>query len=76
MINNLNSAIMSYNSYRIRMERLQDLIKRECTGNIDELSHKLGISRRTLLHDISTLRDDGLLIKYSKHRETYYYESQ
>jgi Response regulator consisting of a CheY-like receiver domain and a Fis-type HTH domain len=66
---------MSYDDYRLRMEKLQNLIKRECTGNIDELSYKLGISRRTLFNDISTLRDNGSLIKFSKYRKTYYFDN-
>ena len=66
---------MSYDDYRLRMEKLQNLIKKECTGNVDELSGKLGISRRTLFNDISTLRDNGFFIKYSKYRNTYYFDN-
>jgi len=66
---------MSYDDYRMRMEKLQNLIKMECTGNVDELSDKLGISRRTLFNDMSTLRDNGYLIKFSKYRKTYYFDN-
>jgi predicted DNA-binding transcriptional regulator YafY len=67
---------MSYDDYRLRMEKLQHLIKMECTGNVDELSDKLGISRRTLLNDVATLRDNGSVIKFCRYRKTYYYDNQ
>ena len=64
---------MAYEDYRRRMERLQEYIRRECTGDVDELSGKLGVSRRTLFYYIEILRDTGLVIKFSRSRNTYYY---
>jgi biotin operon repressor len=66
---------MAYEDYRMRMERLQNLIKHECTGKPDELAKKLEISRRTLFKDLSTLRD-AIGITYDRYRGTYYYDEK
>jgi len=64
---------MAYDDYCRKMERLKYLIKREYTGNADELAEKLGVSRRTAFNYLETLRDEGVVIKFSKFRGTYYY---
>ena len=64
---------MAYKDYRRRIERLQEYIKRECTGDVEELSDKLGVSRRTLFYYMEILRDTGLVIKFDRYRNTYYY---
>ena len=65
---------MSYGDYRDRIERLKNLINRECTGSPEMLANTLGVSRRTLFKDLDMLRDDGLKITYNRYRETYFYE--
>ena len=67
---------MAYKDYRRRIERLQEYIKRECTGDVEELSDKLGVSRRTLFYYIEILRDTGLVIKFDRYRNTYYYDNK
>ena len=67
---------MAYEEYCRRMERLQHYIKRECTGDADELAEKLGVSRRTLFNYLETLRIDRMAIKFSRYRKTYYYEHE
>ena len=55
-----------------RLKRLNSLIKAECTGTPDELSNRLGISRRQLYCDIDTIKDLGVAISYSKIRRTFF----
>ena len=55
---------MAYESYCRKMESLHHYIKRECTGNADELAGKIGVSRRTLFYYLETLRDEGYLIEF------------
>ncbi len=57
-----------------RLERLDYLIRSKSTGTPVELAQRLDISQRTLYEFISEMRDLGACIKYSKRRQTYYYE--
>ena len=58
------------------MENLHHQIKRECTGDADELAEKLGVSRRTLFNYMEAMRIDGHTINYCRYRKTYYFEPQ
>ena len=64
---------MSYDDYFNRMEALQHYIKKECTGDAEELAEKIGVSRRTVFFYLENLRDKGHDIEYSRLRKTYYY---
>jgi predicted DNA-binding transcriptional regulator YafY len=59
-----------------RMIRINKLIKSECTGNPDEFSRKLGISRRQLYVDIECFKDMGVEIGYSRTRRTFYFKNE
>lgn len=63
---------MAYEEYCRRIEHLKHLIKRECTGNANELAKILGISRSTLYNYLGTLQDEGNVIKFDVYRKTYY----
>ena len=56
-----------------RLKKMNRLIKAEHTGNPDEFSRRLGISRRQLYSDIEYLKDMGVEINYSKGRKTFYF---
>lgn len=47
---------------RLRHDAIVRSLRRSGTSTIDELAHEVGASRRTILRDISTLRDDGFVI--------------
>jgi len=57
-----------------RIEYLDYLIKRKCTGTPKELAKKLGISERWLYELLNELRYDlGCPIRYSKTKRSYVY---
>ena len=55
------------------INRMNDLITMKATGNPDEFSQRLNISRRQLYNDLEMLREIGAEIKYDKYRGSYYY---
>ena len=63
----------TYEDYTRKMESLKNHIRMENTGTPDELAKKIEVSRRTLFHYLSILRDNGDVIKFSRIRQTYYY---
>lgn len=50
-------------------------VRHENTGDPDEFSAKLGISRSAFFNMISELRLIGIDIRYSRKRQTYYYSN-
>lgn len=56
-----------------RLQRMNQLIKAERTGNPDEFSERLGISRRQLYSYIESIKDMGADISYSKNKRTFYF---
>ncbi|MDR0814860.1 MAG: HTH domain-containing protein [Bacteroidales bacterium] len=64
---------MAYEDYCLRMESLQHYIRQENTGCAKELAEQLGISQRTLFHDLEVLRAKGIEIQYDKHKRTYHF---
>lgn len=47
---------------RTRHDTLVRTLRRNGTATVDELAQEVGASRRTILRDISTLRDEGFVI--------------
>lgn len=58
-----------------RLKRMNDLIRWGRTGTPDELSGRLGISRRQLYADMDYCRDLGVEIGYSKQRRSFYFSN-
>ncbi|MBO6587334.1 MAG: hypothetical protein JJ953_14580 [Gracilimonas sp.] len=57
-----------------RIEYLDYLIRRKCTGTPKELAEKLGISERWLYEILNELKHDfDCPIKYSRRRRSYVY---
>lgn len=52
---------------------LQFLIECGNTGTAEELTQKLCVSRSTLFNYFDVLKNQGLNIKYSRFRNTYYF---
>ena len=48
---------------RLRHEAILRLLRRSGTATVNELSGKVGVSRRTVLRDIGALREEGYLIQ-------------
>jgi hypothetical protein len=57
-----------------RMKKMNWLIKTEHTGNPKEFAGKLGICQSHLYNLIEDMKIDGAPIKYSRKRQTYFYE--
>jgi predicted DNA-binding transcriptional regulator YafY len=64
---------MSTLKYISRLERLDQLIRHEGTGNAPVFAERLGISVRQLYNLIEELRDLGMPIAYCRIRQTFYY---
>ncbi len=54
-----------------RLQRMNDLIKAECTGTPEEFADRLRISRRQLYAEIEYFKDLGVEIGYSRSRRTF-----
>lgn len=54
---------------------MQKLIENEITGNAIEFAAKIGLSRRMLFNYLDDLRDSGMVIEFSRRRNTYYLSS-
>lgn len=55
------------------VQRLNEFIEKESTGNPDDLSKQLGISRSQLYRIIEFLKDHDAPIEYSRTLKTFYY---
>jgi len=64
---------MSGLKYISRLERMDQFIRQECTGNAPAFASRLKISVRQLYNLIDELKDLGLPIAYCRTRQTFYY---
>ena len=65
---------MSLDTYLRRLARIDGLIRLENTGPTQAFANRLGMSRTNLLNYLNVLRGLGGEIRYSRRRQTYYYE--
>jgi predicted DNA-binding transcriptional regulator YafY len=66
---------MAFLKYFNRLKHLDDLINRKATGSPDELAKKMNLSRSVLMEYLRDMKELGFPIKFSKHRNCYYYEN-
>lgn len=64
---------MNFTKYIERIRYLDELIRKEKTGNPEELANRLGISRAQLYNILEFLKAEGLTIGYTRKRSTFYY---
>jgi hypothetical protein len=64
---------MSGLKYISRLERIDQFIRQERTGNAPAFANRLAISVRQLYNLIDELKDLGLPVEYCRTRQTYYY---
>ena len=64
---------MSLLKYIARLKRMDDLIRRKATGNVEEFATKVGVSRSQLLQDLKELRELGIPIEFNHARKCYMY---
>ncbi|MDD3721158.1 MAG: hypothetical protein PHW92_01540 [Lutibacter sp.] len=57
-----------------RLEKINHLIKKECTGSPEDFAQNLGISRGHLYRLINVLNDYGSSIAYSRKLNSFYYQ--
>ena len=60
--------------YISRLERIDQMIRQEKTGNAPEFAKKINLSERQLYNLLDELKDLGLPVVYSRFRQTFYYE--
>jgi len=63
---------MNFFEKKEKLDFLLVLISKECTGNADNLSTHINVSRRTVLRYINELRLMGHNISFCQQRNTYY----
>lgn len=59
--------------YFYRISIIDRLIQQECTGNPDQLAHRLGLARSTLFKYLNNMKELGAPIAYNRQRKTFYY---
>jgi len=59
-----------------RLYKMHELIKLESTGTPDQFAMSIQISRRQLYNILEHLKDQGISIRYSRSRKTFYYSSK
>jgi hypothetical protein len=67
---------MSYTDFLRKMDNLKCQIERESTGTAEELAEKLCFSRRTLFNYFDILKEEGYNIKFSRYRNTYFFDKE
>lgn len=66
---------MALFQYIDRIQRLDHLIRKKCTGPPKELAAKLGISERWLYYLMEELKQDlGCPIRYDRTKKSYFYK--
>ena len=58
-----------------RLSRIHQLIKREATGTPEEFAERFNIRRRQLYNILDEFKDYGAQIKYSRIKNSFYYEN-
>lgn len=56
-----------------KLDYLDHLIRIKGTGNVDELSKKMRISKRGVFNHITLLKELGAPIKFCRNQNSYYY---
>ena len=62
-----------FDEYIDSLKRMDDLIRRKSTGNPEEFSQKLSISRSQLLQDLKELKELGAPVDYCHILQSYHY---
>jgi hypothetical protein len=65
---------MSLLKYLERAKRIDELIHRKATGNSEQFSRKLGISRSVLMEHLRDLKELGAPIRFCCVRQSYFYD--
>lgn len=63
---------MSFVEKKEKLDYMIELMRKECTGNADDLARRICVSRRTLFRYLDDLRALGYKYSYCQRRETYY----
>lgn len=65
---------MSIQRYFERLQAMDSLIRKKCTGNLDEFSSRMRMSKSMLKIYIREMKELGFPIEYCKTRRTYHYD--
>jgi predicted DNA-binding transcriptional regulator YafY len=57
-----------------RLESLEQMIRLQSTGSLNELAKKMNVSRRTAMRWVGILKELGCPIYFDKHKNSYCYE--
>ncbi len=65
---------MSFIDDRLKLERLDQLIRLEATGSPDELAEKMNTTSRTIYRTMKDLKEIGCPIYFNKNKNSYCYK--
>ncbi|MDL2314630.1 HTH domain-containing protein [Bacteroidales bacterium OttesenSCG-928-C19] len=65
---------MSLIDDRLKLERLDQLIRLKATGSPEELADKMNTSKRTIFRTINDLKEIGCPIYFDKQKNSYCYQ--
>ena len=63
---------MTFNEYQEKLNRIQELAKKNATGTPRELAAKLNVSERTAFRLIKHLKNQNTAIEFCRMKNTYY----
>lgn len=59
-----------------RIERIDQLIRMKATGNPNDFSNRLSVSKKTLYNTLNFMKGQGALIYYCSTRQSFCYERE
>ncbi|WP_457617979.1 HTH domain-containing protein [Lutibacter sp.] len=65
---------MKFTKQLERLQKIDHLLKNECTGTPENFAKKLGVSRSHLYRLIEILKDYGAEISYNRKQQCFYYK--
>lgn len=63
---------MKFYEYQEKLNRIQELAKRNATGSPKELAQRISVSERTLFRLVQNIKDQGILMEYCRKTNTYF----
>ncbi|CAN5411260.1 hypothetical protein BH10BAC1_BH10BAC1_13150 [soil metagenome] len=62
---------MTFKEYQKKINRIQDLAKRNATGTPKDLAKRINVSERTLYRLVQNIKDQGVPLEYCRKLNAY-----
>lgn len=67
----LMHVCMKFYEYQEKLNRIQELAKRNATGSPKELAQRINVSERTLFRLVQNIKEQGIPMEYCRKANTY-----